>query len=95
MENQYNNYSISTLLKRFPKLKSCEKDIDSAFKVLLNCFSNGNKLLVAGNGGSCSDANHICGELLKGFKKQRKLDLHFSNKLKQIDPILGDELSLK
>ena len=35
------------------------------------CYENGGKLLVAGNGGSAADAEHIVGELMKGFKMPR------------------------
>lgn len=38
-----------------------------------DCFRGGNKLLLCGNGGSASDADHIAGELMKGFKLARKL----------------------
>ena len=31
-------------------------------------YSNKGKLLIAGNGGSAADAEHIVGELMKGFE---------------------------
>lgn len=39
--------------------------------ILVNAFKNGNKLLVAGNGGSCAEADHLAGELICKFKKER------------------------
>lgn len=36
-------------------------------------YENGGKLLVAGNGGSAADAEHIVGELMKGFKLPRNV----------------------
>ena len=39
--------------------------------MLLETFRSGGKVLVCGNGGSAADAEHICGELLKKFKKHR------------------------
>ena len=44
-----------------------------AYETLLNCFQKGGKVLVCGNGGSASDAEHIVGELMKGFKLKREL----------------------
>lgn len=58
---------LKTLLQRYPQLKCCEKDIVSAFELLCSIFESHNKLLIAGNGGSASDADHIAGELLKAF----------------------------
>lgn len=38
-----------------------------ACKLILSCFNVGGKLLVCGNGGSYSDAQHIAGELVNYF----------------------------
>lgn len=40
---------------------------------LCECFERGGQLLVCGNGGSCADADHIVGELVKAFKLRRPL----------------------
>lgn len=64
---------LDDLIKRYPALEVCHKDIVSAYEILENCFKNGNKLLVAGNGGSAADALHIVGELMKAFVLPRKL----------------------
>ena len=86
---------LDLLLKRYPELKVCEESICKAFVVLSNCFSSGHKLLIAGNGGSCSDAEHIVGELMKGFKQPRKCSKEFADKLKAVDPERGAELAEK
>lgn len=39
---------------------------------LVQCFENGGKVLLAGNGGSAADCQHIAGELAGRFKMQRK-----------------------
>ncbi len=49
------------------------KNLQSAVDALVNCFSNGGKLLLCGNGGSAADCDHIAGELMKGFLKKRPL----------------------
>lgn len=64
---------LDDLVARYPALLECEKDIVAAYEILANCFQNGNKLLVAGNGGSAADALHIVGELMKAFVLPRKL----------------------
>ena len=64
---------IDDLIERYPALEVCHKDIVSTYEILENCFKNGNKLLVAGNGGSAADALHIVGELMKAFVLPRKL----------------------
>ena len=68
---------LDNLIKRYPALGVCHKDIVSAYEILENCFKNGNKLLVAGNGGSAADALHIVGELMKSFVLPRKLSHEF------------------
>lgn len=64
---------IDLLIQRYPQLKLVEKDIIDGYLVIENCFRNGGKLLIAGNGGSAADAEHIVGELMKAFKIPRKL----------------------
>ena len=64
---------MKTLLERHPCLKSCEKEIALAVESLCSAFDSGNKLLVCGNGGSAADAEHIVGELMKGFMSRRRL----------------------
>ena len=70
-----NEYSIETLLKRYPELEACKKDIQDAYALLVRCFENGHKLLIAGNGGSSADADHIVGELMKSFKNSRTIQI--------------------
>lgn len=86
---------IDLLIERYPALLECKDSIIEAFYILKECFSAGHKLLIAGNGGSCADAEHIVGELMKGFKLQRKCSKEFASKLISIDPIRGKELSEK
>lgn len=86
---------IEILLHRYTILAECRKSIEESFRILSDCFSNGNKLLIAGNGGSCADAQHIVGELMKGFKLPRKCSSVFAEKLKSVDSIRGEELAEK
>lgn len=57
----------ANLFQRYPQFVFCKDAIEASFQKLVQCFKNGGKLLIAGNGGSASDADHIAGELLKSF----------------------------
>lgn len=50
-----------------------EPAIRQAVEMLEAAFRSGGKLLICGNGGSCADADHIVGELVKSFKIPRPL----------------------
>ena len=64
---------ISDCLARYPVINLCLEQVKDAFFILRQTFVSGGKLLVCGNGGSAADAEHICGELMKGFLKKRRL----------------------
>lgn len=86
---------IDLLIQRYPSLKECEESILDAYFVLENCFKTNHKLLIAGNGGSCADSEHIVGELMKSFKLPRKCSNEYASKLISIDSSRGKELSEK
>lgn len=86
---------LNELTKRYPVLSAIQSDIKAAYEILEHCYENGGKLLIAGNGGSCSDAEHIVGELMKGFVKPRKVSAEFADKLILADPGRGKELADK
>ncbi len=88
------NY-LEELLTRYPVLTSVKDEIKEAYEILENCYKNGGKLLIAGNGGSCADAEHIVGELMKGFVKPRSVSGKFAQKLLEADPVRGKELADK
>lgn len=72
------------LLKRYPALSSCISDFDKAFKALLLCIRNDGKMLLAGNGGSAADSEHIAGEMMKSFLFYREIDKDFSDSLESL-----------
>jgi D-sedoheptulose 7-phosphate isomerase len=47
-------------------------DIETACRVMVAVLKNGKKVLIAGNGGSAADAQHIAAELSGRFVKERK-----------------------
>lgn len=65
--------NLSELIKRYPLLTSCKSEIKDAANLIIKTFENGNRLYICGNGGSAADADHIVGELMKGFLKKRPL----------------------
>lgn len=86
---------IQLLITRYPQLESIKEDIINAFFVFEECYENSGKLLIAGNGGSAADAEHIAGELMKSFRIKRSVSEEFAFKLKQADPIRGEALAEK
>lgn len=64
---------LAETIRRFPELEAVAGEIESAAEALRACFAAGGKLLLCGNGGSAADAEHIAGELMKGFHRKRPL----------------------
>ena len=81
------------LIQRYPILESIKNDIDKAIDILIKSYESGGKLLVGGNGGSCSDSEHIVGELMKGFLSKRVIDEDMKDRLISIGGEIGKELS--
>lgn len=84
---------LDVLMQRYPELESQRSNILDAVNILVNCFSNGGKLLAAGNGGSAADSEHIVGELMKGFENPRKLSDKEKQRLTEIDAQMGAVLA--
>ena len=84
---------VDLLIERYPVLKVCEKSIIDAYLLMEECYVNDGKLLIAGNGGSAADSEHIAGELMKRFKTPRPVTAEFAEKLKSIDPVRGENLA--
>ena len=87
---------IEMLVNRYPLLNSIKDEIVKAYFLLAESYENGGKLLIAGNGGSAADAEHIVGELMKGFKLPRKSSEEFADKLirenKELGIVLAENL---
>ena len=86
---------IKNLIDRYPTLALCESDIENATSMIINCYENGGKLLLAGNGGSSADADHIVGELMKGFMKKRELTDSQKAEMKEKCQDISDETLAK
>ena len=64
---------LNELIERYPSLAACREDIEAAKNALIDCYEKDGKLLLAGNGGSAADCEHIVGELMKGFLLKRPI----------------------
>lgn len=84
---------LDELTSRYPVLEAVKGDILKAYEILRDCYAGGGKVLIAGNGGSCADSEHIVGELMKGFVKRRPVSDEFAAALKTADTRRGGELA--
>ena len=82
---------MDDMLRRRPDLKCCEESIWTFHRALKKCYDEGGTFFTCGNGGSCTDAQHIVGELCKSFERKRPLKPEISEAL-QSRP-LGAELA--
>ena len=86
---------IDTLIERYPILEECRESISDAYTIMEESYSNGGKLLIAGNGGSAADSEHMAGELMKRFRLPRPVPEEFADRLRETDPVLGADLAGK
>ena len=83
---------LKELMMRYPQLQICQDQIKAAAKAMIACYEAGGKVLICGNGGSCSDSDHIVGELMKGFLKKRPLSQKVKDQMKANTALVDDEL---
>lgn len=84
---------VDLLVERYPALSVCREDIILTYEIMKECYERDGKLLVAGNGGSAADSEHIAGELMKRFKMSRPVPVAFAEKLKAVDEERGEDLA--
>lgn len=81
------------MIGRYPVLDCCRQEISEAYLILKDAYEGGHKLLVAGNGGSAADSEHIAGEMMKRFRLARPVPAEFANRLVKEDPKRGAKLA--
>lgn len=64
---------LNSLTGRFPSLAFLCPSITEAAERIAHTYRSGGIVLACGNGGSAADAEHIVGELMKGFRLKRPL----------------------
>jgi len=87
------NKQINDLVQRYPALIAMTGAINDAVDAICKAQLRGNKLLLAGSGGSAADCDHIAGELIKEFKIKRGRDPAFDARFSKLYP--GDTELLK
>ena len=80
------NKIFKDLFTRFSEINHLENQIKQAVKLIVTAKKNQNKILVCGNGGSCTDAEHISGELNKSFILKREIPKALYKKIKELFP---------
>ena len=66
---------------RYDFIKANQEGLFACVETLIRCFAEGGRLLICGNGGSCADADHVVGELVKSFRMSRPLSAEDRNSL--------------
>lgn len=84
---------VNDLIQRYPVLAVNRAGILGAYDILRDCYEKGGKLLVAGNGGSAADSEHIAGELMKRFKIPRPINGELAERIKTVDSELGSKIA--
>ncbi len=84
---------VDLLMQRYSILESVRQEIIDAYLIMEECYGHDGKLLIAGNGGSAADSEHIAGELMKRFKTPRPVTPEMADKLREIDPVRGEDLA--
>lgn len=89
------SHILHEMLNRYSQLAHLQEPIVKAAETIVNTYKSGGKVLVCGNGGSCSDADHIVGELMKSFEGRRPLAKELQEKLVELSPETGKMLAEK
>lgn len=84
---------LERLIDRYPELSSCREQIQAAFEMIKDCYEQEGTLLICGNGGSASDAEHIVGELMKEFARKRPIPEEMKEMLKAVAPEDGEAIA--
>lgn len=84
---------LNTLITRYPALAPLKGDVLALAETVCNAYRCGGKVMIAGNGGSAADAEHIVGELMKGFCRRRPLSAESKAALIAADPVRGAHLA--
>ncbi len=83
---------IKELVARYPQLAHLENAIEKAFLCVRQTYENGGTFFTCGNGGSAADSEHIVGELMKSFRKKRKVDDEILRNLRSYG-VEGEEIA--
>ncbi|MHB1275962.1 MAG: D-sedoheptulose-7-phosphate isomerase [Candidatus Humimicrobiaceae bacterium] len=83
---------LLNLIRKYPDIEECIPDINLTIELMIGSINCNGKVLTCGNGGSASDAEHIVGELMKGFIHPRNLESKEIESIMQLYPEIGNEI---
>lgn len=89
MFKENNKMQFNGMVKQLMQFECYKKPL-TLLQEVANVFENKHKLFVAGNGGSASDCEHMCGELLKGFLLKRELNVEDKQKIIDVNTQHGE-----
>lgn len=92
MGNEQHKPAVDVLIERYPALASVRSSVADAARTIVDCYRAGGKILTCGNGGSAADAEHIVGELMKGFLKKRPIEGELAARIRRAAPQHADYL---
>lgn len=85
--------NLEELVLRYPGLCECRDAIAAAADMIIDAYRSGKTLYTCGNGGSAADADHIVGELMKGFVKRRPMPIADREALSALFPEEADRMA--
>jgi len=90
-----NNNILDRLTNHYPALEHLRDTIAASAQIIIESYKSGGKTLICGNGGSCADSDHIAGELMKSFERERPLAQSLKDALTGINGERGSYLADK
>jgi len=93
METEIRSESyVDDLCTRYPALVPIRSSISQAYELLHDSVVHQGMIYTCGNGGSCADADHIVGELMKSFTRKRPISENIAKNLEMYGSIFGEKL---
>lgn len=87
------NSILQQFIDKHTNLSYLEEPITKAVDIIAGTIEMGGKLLICGNGGSSSDADHIVGEFMKSFEMKRPVNMSLQEKLRELSHERGRMLA--
>lgn len=84
---------VDDLIDRYPRLVEIKDAIERGYQILEDSYVQEGKLLIAGNGGSAADSEHIAGELMKSFRLPRPINAELKDRLISVSKTEGRKLA--
>ncbi len=84
---------VDDLIGRYPRLGGIKEAIERGYQMIEDSYTKDGKLLVAGNGGSAADSEHIVSELMKSFKLPRPINAELKESLIRVSETVGRKLA--